>query len=1018
MSKKIEQLQGDLFIHSQFWNSKLKSLSHPTAIRMAEDLDPNFPLGIGDANENQFWKGFKHCNGKKDSNIDFLLRIKKKHPQKIVLVQIGEFYESWALDSVFLVEYCGINRMGRKGPRAGMPLANIQNALNDLTNAGFSVVVCEQADDIHKNGRKIRFISEIITPSSPTYTYGLAMNNKLSACFPEAPPEFGIATNSKGIKIVEINPDLRTSLILEGLTEEAAIIRLNRYSGRMNRVFLHNNVPKNILEAINLKFQNHIKITGYSSSDFAKRMEELIKIDLDLDAKISFFKTKQLSIKNLPNPLYQGTAEQIGILEKRGIPNLIEMMLPKGSPATCQHIIRNLLLNPPSLEFAKHLRQAIIDLKNNSKELPSFIVSNPVKYVKTLNKNEANPEILKDLFILSQIFLDSEKKLSKKFVEHILEIVSYICSIKADRKILKDISKKIINILEPIIPNSDDSFYCPKNELISKYLFENIEDEFRGRIAKTSTKKLEKLYDQTLELAKKYEESLEKNLIKLINQEKKNNSVNNKKLALSYDIHNKAIWLRGTLKSDDIKKYNLIRPIDRYQKEVKDRFSTKLVENSLKKYKESALKTAEEIKLTLKKASKDLSPYCLPIIHLATFSNLTKTLYLHIKECQPKNWSSDFELIKSKDNKDNNIIVNDFFPYWMRKSEAILNSLKIDNSLLLTGHNMSGKSTLIRSLATTTILASVGFMFPAKKISMTKEIDGWFVRTGANDDPEAGLSAFAVEMSDLKVALRDASSKSFLLIDELGKGTESRSGHAIAASILEYLAQNNIRSIFSTHWHEIFFNKTVNLDKIKLIQMYCKNNEPTYKVKAGKDLNSSAFYTAQKIGIEDQIINRAKEIATGYLNNNLHHENKKILKEDSKRSFQYDFFNKQENDNNNYQQRLTDILAKKAEEGNLQFKELKESEMPPLDDIGFSVVYIMKTKNNFFYVGESDNFLQRVKSHRQKFSDQKCEFFYITIKQGKSQARKIEQQLILEMKNQGFAMLSIGDSDNFNFGSN
>ncbi len=185
------------------------------------------------------------------------------------------------------------------------------------------------------------------------------------------------------------------------------------------------------------------------------------------------------------------------------------------------------------------------------------------------------------------------------------------------------------------------------------------------------------------------------------------------------------------------------------------------------------------------------------------------------------------------------ISITDFFPYWMKSDQAVTNSLTFGGTCLLTGHNMSGKSTLIRSLAATTLLGSSGFMFPAKKLIISKEIDGWYVRTGAGDDPEAGLSAFALEMADIKVALRDASNKSFLLIDELGKGTESKAGHAIAASVLEHLVQRNIRSIFATHWHEIFVNKTVQLKNAKLIKMHCQGDIPTYKVINGVDIKNS-----------------------------------------------------------------------------------------------------------------------------------------------------------------------------------
>ena len=1000
-----KSLIKDLFIRSPFWNSRLESLSHPVAIRMAEDLDPGGPLGIGDATKS-FWKGFKHTFGRKDSNIDFLLRVKKQHPQKIALIQIGEFYETWGIDSVFLVEHCGINRMGRKGPRAGMPLSNIQSVLDDLTEAGFSVVVCEQADDVHRKGRKIRFISEVITPSSPTYTYGLAMSHKSNVCFPEAPPEFGVAVNSKGIKVVEINPDLRTSLILEGLTLEAAIIRLTRYSGRMNRIFLHEKVPKVLLDAANLKFQYIVRISGYSSRSFPKRIEELIKIDLGLNSNISFLKTKPVPVENCPHPLYQGTAEQIGILPKRGIPDLVELMLPKGSPATCKHIIRNLLLNPPPEEFAGSLRQAILELQLNDRQLPTLIVSNPVRYVKTLHKSEAHPEILKDLFCLSEIFLTCQKTLSESFVTNILEIISYISSIKAEKNILCDISNKIIDILSLILPKEEDLAYVPQSELISRHLFEHIEEEFRGRIARTSSKEIADLYSKTEELAKKYEKIITDKLVPVIESYMEQKGKKSKKPTLSYDIHNHAVWISGALNPKCVEQYSLIRPLDRYGKEVKDRWTTKEVEDILTEYKYTAVSTCEAIKQILKKASKELSPYCLPIIHLATFSNLVKTLYLHIKECQPKSWTANFIKDQCQTNK---IILDDFFPYWMKTGEAVMNSLTIDGSCLLTGHNMSGKSTLIRSLAAATLLGSGGFMFPAKKLAISEQIDGWFVRTGAQDDPEAGLSAFAVEMTDIKVALRDSSSRSFLLIDELGKGTESRAGHAIAGSVLEHLVQSNIRSIFATHWHELFVNPYTRLQKVKLVKMECQGDIPTYKAVNGVDLNSSAFHTALRIGVDKQIVQRAKEIAKGYDQFAI---SRFKFEDCSANTSVQSFSNK-----TNRTEFIKQILSSITREAVSQVKNLEENEIPPLNDIGYSIVYILRTSNNFFYVGETDNFLYRVKAHRGKLSGNKCEFFYIAVKEGKSHARKIEQKLIVKLKNSGFPMLSVSDLTNLNFGT-
>jgi predicted GIY-YIG superfamily endonuclease len=113
---------------------------------------------------------------------------------------------------------------------------------------------------------------------------------------------------------------------------------------------------------------------------------------------------------------------------------------------------------------------------------------------------------------------------------------------------------------------------------------------------------------------------------------------------------------------------------------------------------------------------------------------------------------------------------------------------------------------------------------------------------------------------------------------------------------------------------------------------------------------------------------------------------------------------------------LKEILAT-IDEGKIsQIKEVKPNKLPALTDIGYSIIYVLKTSNNFFYVGESDNFPYRVKAHRSRLNDDNCHFFYIAIKEGKSEARKIEQKLIIKLKNNNFPMLSISDGDNRNFG--
>ena len=1020
-SHKEKGFSKDLLITSPFWSAKLETLSHPSAIRMLEDLDPRGPLGIGNA-EDPFWKGFKHTYGKKDTSIDFLLRIKKQHPEKIALVQIGDFYETWGVDSVFLVEHCGLNRMGKRGPRAGTPLVNVQAVLDGLTQAGFSVVVCEQADDPLRKMRKTRFIAEIITPSSPVYTYGLGMDRQRGdVLFPECPPEFGLVFEKRGITLVEILPDLMTVMTLEGLTDEAAITKLSSYGGRLSRIFCHENVDEKFLEQHHLHHENLVKVSGYLPRQFAKRMEELIKIDLALDTKVTFTKISPNQQRNqlVPRPLYLRTAQQIGVLPERGIPDLTEQMLPKGSPVTCRNLIRNFLLNPPPQSVATKLRDALRVILNVDVSFPEFPVANPARYVKTLQKQEASPEILKDLFLIAKNFTDCYHTAFASAMSDVLLVVAQILSMEVKSDLLQESSRTIVETLLPILPSKEDKAYLPQDERISRFLFEYVEDEFRGRVSPQARTEIVELYQAVEVAAAQYEQAILDHLLTVIQSHQEQIAAQKKKkerpLALSFDIHNKAIWLRGPVRKRKPLFRGFYHPVDRHGREVKDRWTTRPVEQALAEYKNAVEQARLGVSTLLKDVSQTLFPHTLPIVHLATFSNLMKTLILHAKECHPKGWNG---AMNAQAPANSRLFLKDFFPYWMSPRESVRNTLHLEGVALLTGHNMAGKSTLLRSSAVVTLLASCGFLFPAKEVAIPEWIDGWFVRTGAADDPAAGLSAFAVEMMDIKTALRDASAQSLLLIDELGKGTESQAGHAIAGSILEHLSQQRIRSVFATHWHELFSNEEVNLDSIQQIQMETQENQPTYRVIVGSDLSSHAFETALQLGVEPNLIERAKEIAACYRLHNRVSLSPSLVQEavepysvaPEKPSIHVDV---EEHSLESACEVMSEILSIPAS----HIKHVAPRYHPSLKDAASSVVYVLRTGLGYYYVGETDNLSLRLAAHRKDRAKKDCECVYAVISQGKSWSRRIETELTKKFRSLGFPLLSTEDAQHRHFGS-
>ncbi|XP_030375473.1 probable DNA mismatch repair protein Msh6 [Scaptodrosophila lebanonensis] len=186
---------------------------------------------------------------------------------------------------------------------------------------------------------------------------------------------------------------------------------------------------------------------------------------------------------------------------------------------------------------------------------------------------------------------------------------------------------------------------------------------------------------------------------------------------------------------------------------------------------------------------------------------------------------------------------------------------------ILTGPNMGGKSTLMRQLGLLVVMAQVGAHIPAISCRLSL-VDRIFTRLGAQDDILAGHSTFLVELSEASLILKHATSHSLVLVDELGRGTATYDGTAIAASVVNFLADLKCRTLFSTHYHNLidFFHNDV---RISLGHMACMvENEdmedPTqetvtflYKYTAGSCPKSYGFNAAKLAGMPQKLIKRA-----------------------------------------------------------------------------------------------------------------------------------------------------------------
>lgn len=198
-------------------------------------------------------------------------------------------------------------------------------------------------------------------------------------------------------------------------------------------------------------------------------------------------------------------------------------------------------------------------------------------------------------------------------------------------------------------------------------------------------------------------------------------------------------------------------------------------------------------------------------------------------------------------------------------SHFIANDLSLSPSgcLLLTGPNMAGKSTLMRQVALTAIMAQVGSYVPAREATLSI-FDAIYTRIGASDQLSEGLSTFMVEMTETAAMLQTATRQSLLILDEVGRGTSTFDGMSLAQSILEYILSDlKALTLFATHYHELT-SLAESFGQIKNAHMSIaeKNGDIQFlhSLKPGPALKSYGVQVAELAGVPLQITKRAKSL--------------------------------------------------------------------------------------------------------------------------------------------------------------
>ncbi|WMV48119.1 hypothetical protein MTR67_041504 [Solanum verrucosum] len=226
------------YVNIMWWKERMEFLRKPSSVLLAKRLTYCNLLGVDPSLRNGSLK-----EGTLNSEM---LQFKSKFPHEVLLCRVGDFYEAIGFDACILVEYAGLNPFGGLRsdsiPKAGCPVVNLRQTLDDLTRYGFSVCVVEEVQGpTQARARKSRFISGHAHPGSP-YVFGLVGDDQ-DLDFPDPMPVVGISRSAKGYCIISVYETMKTYSVEDGLTEEAVVTKLRTY--RCHHLFLHNSLKNN-----------------------------------------------------------------------------------------------------------------------------------------------------------------------------------------------------------------------------------------------------------------------------------------------------------------------------------------------------------------------------------------------------------------------------------------------------------------------------------------------------------------------------------------------------------------------------------------------------------------------------------------------------------------------------------------------------------------------------------------------------------------------------------------------------
>ena len=794
------------------------------------------------------------------------LEIKEQYKDFILFYRLGDFYEMFFNDAITASRELELTLTGRdcgepeRAPMCGVPYHSVEPYIGKLISKGYKVAICEQMENpAETKGIVKREVVREITPGTVVEASLLneTKNNYLCSLF--------FQKGSVGVTFADISTGEMSTTLIEG--EPSRILNeLGTYAPREiitnidpeNGAFLSNFAKEKLGALVEFSMYDYFnsdkcraRVIAQFGEDFANKSLNDTGIACSVGAILEYIiKTQKTDISYISSVNVYGEGQYLEMdLNTRRNLELCESMRSKEKRGTLYWVLDKTKTSMGARMLRSYIEHPLLDIKKILERQGA---------VESLSKNIV---LRGELINLLSGVLDLERLMTKvvystasgKDLKAIASTLSVIPDVK--NLLYTENARELVNVREGL-DSLEDVTSLIEEAIIDLPPFSIREGGILKDGYSPEVDRLRDIMKDASGLIHQIEENeREKTGIKTL-------KVGYNRVFGSYIEVTKS--LVGQVPERYIRKQTLSN-CERYiTEELKDMEATvlgakdKLCNLEYELFCEIKDKVGNELRRIQRSANM--------LARLDVYLSLAEVAVKNSYVC-PEVDNSD--VIDIKDGR--HPVVEQFVKdSYFVPNDTYLNTTS-DKMALITGPNMAGKSTYMRQSALIVLMAQIGSFVPAKSARIGI-VDKLFTRVGASDDLASGQSTFMLEMTEVAYILENATKKSFIIYDEIGRGTSTYDGMSIARAIAEYTAGKKIgaRSMFATHYHEL----TCLEDEIDGIVNYNiaakkRGEDITFlrKIVKGPTDDSYGIEVAKLAGVPNEVVKRAKGVLAEMVEN-------------------------------------------------------------------------------------------------------------------------------------------------------